>query len=131
MLKLLFTIGGKRKYLIVKDQIFVSKIVIRGGVENDKKGRTTCPPTADAIVEVMQLKQLLEEAGTPVKVGSAALGLMVWRDLDITVVCSKLNIATISGIASQLMSVLKSAITNSSMIRAIGTLIQPIPTVIF
>ncbi|GIP34578.1 hypothetical protein [Paenibacillus sp. J2TS4] len=51
---------------------------------------------ADAIVEEMHLKQLLEEAGTPLKVGSVALGLMVWRDLDMTVVCSKLNIATIS-----------------------------------
>ncbi|GIN58953.1 hypothetical protein J8TS2_32720 [Lederbergia ruris] len=59
---------------------------------------------ADTIVEEMHLKQLLTEAGTPVKVGSAALGLMAWRDLDITVVCSKLNIATISGIASHLMS---------------------------
>lgn len=59
---------------------------------------------ADAIFEEMHLKQLLTKAGTPVKVGSAALGLMAWRDLDITVVCSKLNIGTISGIASQLMS---------------------------
>lgn len=47
---------------------------------------------------------MLTKAGTPVKVGSAALDLMAWRDLDITVVCSKLNIATISGIASQLVS---------------------------
>lgn len=39
---------------------------------------------------------MLTKAGTPVKVGSAALDLMAWRDLDITVVCSKLNIATIS-----------------------------------
>ncbi|MGF7016048.1 hypothetical protein [Ornithinibacillus bavariensis] len=59
---------------------------------------------ADAIVEEMRLDQLLAEAGTPVKVGSAALGLMAWRDLDITVVCSTLNIATVSRIASQLMS---------------------------
>lgn len=59
---------------------------------------------ADAVFEEMDLKQLLEEAGTPVKVGSAAFGLMAWRDLDITVICSELNIATISGIASQLMS---------------------------
>ncbi|GGB54357.1 hypothetical protein F3157_14520 [Virgibacillus dakarensis] len=59
---------------------------------------------ADAIAEEMHLKQLLATAGTPVKVGSSALGLMVWRDLDITVACSKLNIAAISGIAAQLMS---------------------------
>ncbi|MFD1427526.1 hypothetical protein JOD24_002732 [Kroppenstedtia sanguinis] len=59
---------------------------------------------ADEVAEEMHLKQLLTVAGTPVKVGSAALGLMVWRDLDITVVCSKLNIAAISGVASRLMS---------------------------
>lgn len=59
---------------------------------------------ASAIVEELNLDQLLKAAGTPVKVGSAALGLMAWRDLDMTVVCSKLNIAAITGIASQLMS---------------------------
>ncbi|GIN22313.1 hypothetical protein [Siminovitchia fordii] len=59
---------------------------------------------ADEIAEEMHLMQLLASAGKPIKVGSAALGLMVWRDLDITVVCSKLNIAAISGIAAHLMS---------------------------
>ncbi|MEJ8544735.1 hypothetical protein [Brevibacillus borstelensis] len=59
---------------------------------------------AAAIAEEMHLNKLLAAAGTPVKVGSAALGLMAWRDLDITVVCSKLNIAAISGIAVRLMS---------------------------
>ncbi|MCJ7840004.1 hypothetical protein MUB24_03555 [Lederbergia sp. NSJ-179] len=59
---------------------------------------------ADVIAEEMNLKQMLQAVGTPVKVGSAALGLMAWRDLDITVVCSKLNIAAISEIASRLMS---------------------------
>lgn len=59
---------------------------------------------AAAIAEEMHLDQMLAAAGTPVKVGSAALGLMVWRDLDMTVVCSELDIAAISGIAAQLMS---------------------------
>ncbi|MBS0681687.1 hypothetical protein, partial [Enterococcus faecalis] len=48
---------------------------------------------ADEIAEEMHIMQLLASAGTPIKVGSAALGLMAWRDLDITVVCTKLNIA--------------------------------------
>ncbi|PWU69910.1 MULTISPECIES: hypothetical protein [Gracilibacillus] len=59
---------------------------------------------ADEIADEMHLKQLLLTAGTPVKVGSAALGLMAWRDLDITVVCSKLSIDPISRIALKLMS---------------------------
>ncbi|WP_055108652.1 hypothetical protein [Paenibacillus ihumii] len=58
---------------------------------------------AALIAEELHLDQLLAAAGTPVKVGSAALGLMAWRDLDLTVVCSKLDIAAISGIAAQLM----------------------------
>lgn len=59
---------------------------------------------AAAVAEEMNLNELLKTAGTPIKVGSAALGLMTWRDLDMTVVCSKLDIAAISGIASQLMA---------------------------
>ncbi|MFC4619005.1 hypothetical protein ACFO4N_09805 [Camelliibacillus cellulosilyticus] len=59
---------------------------------------------AAELVEEMKLQPLLETVGTPVKVGSAALGLMVWRDLDMTVICSKLDIAAISDVVSQLMS---------------------------
>ncbi|NWL87859.1 hypothetical protein DMN77_09630 [Paenibacillus sp. 79R4] len=59
---------------------------------------------AAAVAEEMNLIPLLKAAGMPVTVGSAALGLMTWRDFDMTVICSKLDIATISGIASQLMS---------------------------
>ncbi|GIP30894.1 hypothetical protein [Paenibacillus sp. J2TS4] len=58
---------------------------------------------AAAVAEEMNLIPLLKAAGMPVTVGSAALGLMTWRDFDMTVICSKLDIATISGIASQLM----------------------------
>ncbi|WP_234489508.1 hypothetical protein [Paenibacillus sp. S28] len=59
---------------------------------------------AGAVAEEMNLLPLLAAAGKPVIVGSAALGLMAWRDLDVTVVCSKLDMAAVSGIALQLMS---------------------------
>lgn len=59
---------------------------------------------AAVVVEELNLVQTLKAAGVPVKVGSAALGLMTWRDIDMTVVCSQLDIAAISGIASQLIS---------------------------
>lgn len=59
---------------------------------------------AAAVAEELNLDPLLKAAGAPIKVGSAALGLMTWRDLDMTVVCTKLDIAAISGIASQLMA---------------------------
>ncbi|MDO3678886.1 hypothetical protein [Paenibacillus ehimensis] len=58
---------------------------------------------AAAVAEELKIDELLSSAGHPVRVGSAALGLMVWRDLDITVVCSKLNIDEVTRIASALM----------------------------
>ncbi|KPV59548.1 hypothetical protein QJ48_10280 [Paenibacillus sp. A3] len=58
---------------------------------------------ARAVAKELKIDELLSSAGQPVRVGSAALGLMVWRDLDITVVCSKLNIDVVTQIASELM----------------------------
>ncbi|PUA37044.1 hypothetical protein C8Z91_22110 [Paenibacillus elgii] len=58
---------------------------------------------AKAVAKELKIDELLSLAGQPVRVGSAALGLMVWRDLDITVVCSKLNIDVVTRIASEIM----------------------------
>lgn len=46
---------------------------------------------ADKIVELLQLNELLEIIGKPIRVGSSAMGVMVRRDIDITVVCKKLS----------------------------------------
>jgi hypothetical protein len=43
----------------------------------------------------LDLDTLLSRCGQPILVGSAALGLMVWRDLDVTVVCSALDVAAV------------------------------------
>jgi len=53
---------------------------------------------ADEVVKELRLEELLATAGKPVRVGSSALGLMVWRDLDITVVCSRLQVDEIARI---------------------------------
>ena len=45
---------------------------------------------ANAILEKLALDSALRVAGRPVRVGSSALGLMVRRDIDITVVCENL-----------------------------------------
>lgn len=55
---------------------------------------------ADAVEAELGLTALLRTLGQPVLVGSAALGLMVRRDLDITVVCSVLDEATRTGVAA-------------------------------
>jgi hypothetical protein len=49
---------------------------------------------ADQVVELLQLDGLLSHIGRPVRVGSSAMGLMVRRDIDITVICKELSSAT-------------------------------------
>jgi hypothetical protein len=49
---------------------------------------------ADRVVELLQLEALLSNIGKPIRVGSSAMGLMVRRDIDITVVCKDLSLET-------------------------------------
>lgn len=58
---------------------------------------------ASEVADELRLYELLSQAGEPVRVGSSALGLMVWRDLDMTVKCSRLNQPLTAHIASELM----------------------------
>jgi hypothetical protein len=61
---------------------------------------------ADKVVEVLQLQALLSGIGNPIRVGSSAMGLMVRRDIDITVVCVVLSTKThadFSQVAAKLM----------------------------
>lgn len=46
---------------------------------------------AETVEADLGLIELLSSVGRPVRVGSVALGLMVWRDLDLTVICSELD----------------------------------------
>jgi hypothetical protein len=47
---------------------------------------------AQAVLRELDLLQLLAPTGTPTLIGSVALGLMVWRDIDIIVVSPGLTI---------------------------------------
>ena len=58
---------------------------------------------ADEILSTINLFPYLKIAGNPVQVGSYALGLMVWRDIDITVICPKLDINKIAEIKTKIM----------------------------
>ena len=51
---------------------------------------------AELVRADLELDDVLAGLGEPHLVGSAALGLMVWPDLDITVVCQALDIAELS-----------------------------------
>ncbi len=59
---------------------------------------------ADLVRADLELDDVLAGLGQPHLVGSAALGLMVWPDLDITVVCGTLDVAALCRAASDLMS---------------------------
>jgi hypothetical protein len=56
----------------------------------------------ETVVADLGLDGRLGQVGRPVRVGSAALGLMVWRDLDITVVCESLDVAAVVELGAQL-----------------------------
>ncbi len=61
---------------------------------------------ADKVVGVLNLNELLSEIGRPTRVGSSAMGLMVRRDIDITVACAKLDkdaLAAFAGIGAKLI----------------------------
>ncbi|PZT70331.1 hypothetical protein DN402_33325 [Streptomyces sp. SW4] len=55
---------------------------------------------ADGVYRDLRLGELLAEVGTPAVVGSAALGLMVRRDLDVDVACARLDDATVAAVAA-------------------------------
>ncbi len=46
---------------------------------------------ADEVMGRLQLLELLSRVGRPIVVGSKALGLMVWRDVDIEIYCPVLS----------------------------------------
>ncbi|WP_438489405.1 hypothetical protein [Streptomyces sp. S186] len=54
---------------------------------------------ADEVVDDLGLERRLAGLGTEVRVGSSALGLMVRRDIDITVVCGALDEAMKEAVA--------------------------------
>jgi hypothetical protein len=55
------------------------------------EGQARLMVEADAVVHMLGLDHLLSSIGTPHRVGSSAMGLMVRRDIDITVVCPSLD----------------------------------------
>lgn len=57
---------------------------------------------ADAVYTDLRLDELLGSVGDPVRVGSSALGLMVWPDLDVTVVCASLDLAAVASLGAAL-----------------------------
>ena len=57
---------------------------------------------AAGLLNDLDTMSLLSTVGEPVQVGSVALGLMVWRDIDLTVLCPDLSLTSIFDIGRQL-----------------------------
>ena len=57
---------------------------------------------AEEVERDLGLLGLLGGLGEPVRVGSAALGVMVERDLDFTVVCAALDVPVVSGLGARI-----------------------------
>jgi hypothetical protein len=57
---------------------------------------------AEAVEVDLQLAALLGPIGEPIRVGSAALGLMVWPDLDLTVACTELAVEPVAAVGARL-----------------------------
>lgn len=57
---------------------------------------------AEQIRARLDLDRVLGSVGNPVLVGSTALGLMVWRDIDTTVVCQSLDKRPVLAVAIEL-----------------------------
>ncbi|MEU3217607.1 hypothetical protein [Streptomyces sp. NPDC006971] len=55
---------------------------------------------AEGVYRDLGLDELLADVGTPTIVGSAALGLMVRRDLDVDVACGRLDDAAVTAVAA-------------------------------
>jgi hypothetical protein len=58
---------------------------------------------AAGVITDLKLLGLLARAGIPHPVGSLAMGLMVWRDIDYTVACESLDTEAVTAIAANLM----------------------------
>lgn len=59
---------------------------------------------ANDVRTALHLDDLLGTIGEPVLVGSAALGLMIWEDLDLTVICESLDLGPVLDIGRSLAS---------------------------
>ncbi|MEZ4657397.1 MAG: hypothetical protein R2911_07480 [Caldilineaceae bacterium] len=59
---------------------------------------------AAAVLQDLEIVELLTTVGTVVQVGSVALELMVWREIDFTILCPQLDLAQIFALGARLVA---------------------------
>lgn len=67
------------------------------------KNQNRLQSEAQEILDKLELMQLLEKYGEAEVIGSVALGLMTWRDIDIEVVCKELKREDLAELVSELI----------------------------
>ena len=89
---------GHRRHDVGSEGAAGRRTPLRGGCVGDTL-RVSTPEelaaAAGAVRADLELDAVLGTLGEPHLVGSAALGLMVWPDLDMTVVCDALDVAAL------------------------------------
>jgi hypothetical protein len=78
-------------YTFADEQLIKNRDAVMGDLLADQR---RLQEEADQVVALLQLDALLSNIGRPVRVGSSAMGLMVRRDIDITVACEDLSSET-------------------------------------
>ena len=58
---------------------------------------------AAAVIMDLKLLDILGSVGATHLVGSVASGLMVWRDIDVTVACDRLELSSVAAVAARLL----------------------------
>ncbi|HEU5422592.1 MAG TPA: hypothetical protein VFU72_03545 [Nitrolancea sp.] len=59
---------------------------------------------ASQVIERLQLRELLARAGEPFQIGSSRYGLMVWRDLDFSILCAGSAAEAIASVIAALVA---------------------------
>jgi hypothetical protein len=70
--------------------------------EERRRRQETLQAEAEFVVDDLSLPALLGEVGQVHRVGSSQLGLMVWRDIDVTVACPRLDERSVTAVGARL-----------------------------
>ncbi len=96
------SVPRRRRSYIVGGEAVTGRMIGMDASETLFEAQSALQQEADAVDAEFGLTGLLASVGEPIRVGSSALGLMVWRDLDITVKCPDLPVEPVAAIGARL-----------------------------
>jgi hypothetical protein len=87
---------------VTDDELLVRQRALQAEADELLVRQRALQAEADELLASFGLLPALTAIGRPVRTGSAALGLMVWRDLDVTVVCGRLDAEAVAALGHRL-----------------------------